>query len=632
MPETESGPSPWRTGYEVLQERVQRLPALLRAQAKIPVAPVCFDPRSVRCFLTSGVGSSEAHARYLAALLSGEMGLPARFVPLSALAFAPPRTAERDVLIVFSQGLSPNARLPLATPKAWQHVVLATAVTDAGAARPGQEAKRELLDRLSEAGGQVVRFLPEDEYTTLVRVLGPMAGYLCALRMAQAIGERAGIAPIAVDLEALCARIDQAGPAVDAAFAGWDLSTLPGELAFLTSGEYGELTANLRYKVLEGMLAPLPPVWDLLHFAHGPFQQSHDHRAVFIALTHEGAPRETGLLSRLETMLVPERHALVRWEAHLPGPLAIFEHEALLNHLMLRVIEARRIDQVRWPGQGLDGPIYEVGAEAPGMSPLGAGESPKKKKPEERRLDRLTWPELERLLARGVRTAVLPLGALEQHGFHLPFATDTWIADALAERFCARVEDAIACPALSFGCSPEHLAFPGTLSLSAATLSAVLQDLLVSCRQHGFERAYLFSGHGGNGGPLAECIRALRAASAPMELIVFTDLDRLTRIFHGASQEHGVGPECSGHHAGEFETSILRGLRPEAVRLDRLEPGFMKPAEQPSALFYPSLRANAPNGTVGDPRPSAPERAERYLEAWVDVLVHAYREALARKG
>ncbi|EAU64608.1 creatininase subfamily, putative [Stigmatella aurantiaca DW4/3-1] len=596
------------------------------------MAPVRFDPRSVRCFVTSGVGSSEAHARYLASLLSEEMGLPARFVPLSALAPVAPRTASRDVLIVFSQGLSPNARLPLAAPKAWHHVVLATAVTEAGAARPGQESKRELLERLREAGGQVVRFLPEDEYTTLVRVLGPMAGYLCALRMAQAIGERAGLASLSVDLDAICSRIDQAEAVVEAGFVGRDLSTLPGELAFLASGAYGELTANLRYKVLEGMLAPLPPVWDWLHFAHGPFQQSHDQRAVFIALTHEGEPRETGWLSRLETMLVPERHALVRWESRLPGPLAIFEHEALLNHLMLRVIEARRIDQVRWPGRGLDGPIYDVGAETSGGRVLGTVGETRKKKPTERRLDRLTWPELEQLLASGVRTAVLPLGAVEQHGAHLPFAADTWIADALAERFCARVEEAIACPALPVGCSTEHMAFPGTLSLRTGTLRAVLEDLLASCRQHGFERAFLFSGHGGNEGPLAECIGALREASAPMELIVFTDLARLTHLSHGASQEHGVGPECSGYHAGEFETSILRGLRSETVRLDRLEPGFVKPTDRPSELFYPSLRVNAPNGTVGDPRPSAPERAERYLEVWVDVLVGAYRAALTREG
>ncbi|MFP2932169.1 creatininase family protein [Pyxidicoccus sp. 3LG] len=254
------------------------------------------------------------------------------------------------------------------------------------------------------------------------------------------------------------------------------------------------------------------------------------------------------------------------------------------------------------------------------------------KRPDERRLERLTWPELERLLASGVRTAVLPLGAMEQHGAHLPFATDTWIADALAERFCARVPEAIACPALPLGCSVEHMAFPGTLSLSTATLRAVLMDVLASCRRHGFERVFLFTGHGGNQGPLAECLDALRAASAPMELIVFTESARLTRVLQEASGAHGVGPECSGHHAGEFETSIIRGLRPDAVRLDRLEPGFMGPKPRSGSLFYPSLRDNAPNGTVGDPRPSAPERAEHYLEAWVRVLVDAYHAATRREG
>ncbi|MFY0577097.1 creatininase family protein [Cystobacter fuscus] len=224
------------------------------------------------------------------------------------------------------------------------------------------------------------------------------------------------------------------------------------------------------------------------------------------------------------------------------------------------------------------------------------------------------------------------MGAMEQHGCHLPFATDTWIADALAERFCARVEEAIACPAVPFGCSTEHMAFPGTLSLSTATLSAVLTDLLVSCRRHGFERVFLFSGHGGNYGPLAECIDALRAASAPMELIVFMEGKRLTRVLQDVSKAHGISPECSGHHAGEFETSIVRGLRPDAVRLDRLEPGYMEPTRPPGGLFYPSLRDNSANGTVGDPRPSDPARAAHYLDAWVDVLIEAYRAATRRES
>jgi creatinine amidohydrolase len=621
-----SDPISWREGYDVLMDRVARLPEILRTQATASIEPIRVDPRSVHCFVTSGVGSSEAHARYLAHLLAAELGLPARFMPLSELAPVPPFTAERDVLIVFSQGLSPNARPALATPEAWKQVVLATAVTEQRASRPDHDVTGRLLDRVIASGGQVVRFPVEDEYTTLVRVIGPMAGYLCALGLASTIGTQVGAAPFDIDIEAICERLDVAGSATRVAFAGQDLRVLPARLAFLANGAYGELTSNFRYKVLEGMLAPLPPVWDLLHFAHGPFQQSYSHPATFVALTHESDPGEADLLRRLSAMLVPGRHEIVTCGARLPGPLAIFEHEAMLNYLLLDVIEANEIDQVNWPGRGLDAPLYDFGADSVTNGSICAT-LPECVKPE-RRLDRITWPELESLLSGGVRTVVIPLGATEQHGVHLPFATDTWIADALAERLCARIEDSLRCPTIPIGCSPEHMAFAGTLSLQSTTLISVLADMLACFAKHGFERAFVFSAHGGNYGPLAESLSVLCAASGKMDLIVFTERDRLTRVFHEAGTRHGVCPESSGHHAGEFETSILRGLAPEFVRIDRLEPGFVEPAPRPDKVFYPDLRANAPNGTVGDPRPSDAGRANHYLDAWVDVLLEVYCDAI----
>jgi creatinine amidohydrolase len=125
----------------------------------------------------------------------------------------------------------------------------------------------------------------------------------------------------------------------------------------------------------------------------------------------------------------------------------------------------------------------------------------------------LAWPELAAELAAGPRFAILPLGATEQHGPHLPFATDTWIGDALATRLAARFPDAVACPTLPFGCSREHLAFPGTVDLAAATLAAVLTDVLTSLARHGFAGALVFSAHGGNYAALAAMLPALRAGS-----------------------------------------------------------------------------------------------------------------------
>ena len=110
-----------------------------------------------------------------------------------------------------------------------------------------------------------------------------------------------------------------------------------------------------------------------------------------------------------------------------------------------------------------------------------------------------------------------------------------------------------------------------------------------------------------------------------MQVIAFTDLDRLMAVFHHASAAFGVTPEASGHHAGEFETSILQFLKPGDVRTGALAPGLVEPHPDPQALFYPSLRTHAPSGTVGDPRPADAARAVRYLDAWVEVLVEAYR-------
>jgi creatinine amidohydrolase len=229
----------------------------------------------------------------------------------------------------------------------------------------------------------------------------------------------------------------------------------------------------------------------------------------------------------------------------------------------------------------------------------------------------MTWRELEAALARGCRTAVVALGSIEQHGPHLPLATDAWIADALLERVCARLDDAIAVPTVPVGCASEHLDFPGTLDLREATLSMLLTDVLASLGRHGFERAFVFSAHGGNCAPLARAAPALAAACAPLELVVFTDLEALTAALQEAGSAAGVGPAAAGHHAGELETSILLALRPHAVRTAELAPGLAAPAADAQALFYPSLRANAPRGA-------------RYLDVWADVLVDAYRGAKKR--
>jgi creatinine amidohydrolase len=86
-----------------------------------------------------------------------------------------------------------------------------------------------------------------------------------------------------------------------------------------------------------------------------------------------------------------------------------------------------------------------------------------------------------------------------------------------------------------------------------------------------------------------------------------------------------VSPDASGHHAGEFETSIMLAIAPRQVRTPLLAPGLAAGERDLEEVFYPDLRANASNGTVGDPRGAAASRAEAYLEAWVESLLELYR-------
>ncbi len=602
-----AGAEAWREGHRLLAARAASCAGAAAEALREPPPELCFDPRGPRRFLVTGLGSSAAHARFLVQLMAGELALPARFVPTGAFLAAPPAGAAGDALVVVSQGLSPNARFALVDPRRWRQVVLLTAVPpDVASAE-----RRALLAELEDAGGLVLRFPGADEYGTLVRLLGPMTGYACALRLARALARAQGapLPALAVDPDRVGERIAGAPAALEQALRGIPAAALAAPLAFLASGDYAELAFNLRLKWMEGLLRPLPPVWELLELAHGPLQQAFPGPATFAALARAGAPREAELLARIEAALVPGRHHLLRLSSALPAPFAIFEHEALLNELVLRQLGEERLDNARWPGGGAEAPLYEL---APDPAPTSS------------RLEEVTWPELEARLAQGPATAVLALGATEQHGPHLPLATDSWIAEALAERFCARVPEAIRAPLLALGCSSEHLAFPGTLHLRPETLRALLEDVLASLRQHGFARAFLFSAHGGNQAALRAALPGLAAASAPLRLIAFTDLPALTARLHAQSRRHGVDAAASGHHAGELETSIVAALRPGAVRRDRLAAGLLHAGVDAQALFTPGLRERAPRGTVGDPRGADPRRAEDYLGAWTALLVDHY--------
>ena len=162
-----------------------------------------------------------------------------------------------------------------------------------------------------------------------------------------------------------------------------------------------------------------------------------------------------------------------------------------------------------------------------------------------------TWKELR---DSDVDTAIVSFGAIEQHGHHLPLGVDWMIADATARRLGEEL-NAYVLPAMAFGCSREHMAFPGTISLKPSTLAAVLEDIVESLYHHGFRKIVVLSTHGGNW-----------ALKPTLREINFRHEDLSILWASGPVPEKGeqVPEEI---HAGRGEGSTMLALRPDLVKL-----------------------------------------------------------------
>lgn len=237
-------------------------------------------------------------------------------------------------------------------------------------------------------------------------------------------------------------------------------------------------------------------------------------------------------------------------------------------------------------------------------------------------LDELSWPEVKAELDRGRTSVVVALGATEQHGPHMPLATDALIGDHLA-RLVADQIDAFVAPTVRVGCSSHHLAFPGTLSLEDETFHAIVADLVRSLAAGGFRRVVLLPSHGGNFGPLAAALEKLGPVDG-VEINALTDVRALLAIAQVGVDEHGVALGDGGLHAGEWETSMLMACNPELVHPERGEAGFTGDLETAiGAMFDAGVEAVSANGVIGNPLGASAERGERY---WAKVLEIALAE------
>ena len=246
--------------------------------------------------------------------------------------------------------------------------------------------------------------------------------------------------------------------------------------------------------------------------------------------------------------------------------------------------------------------------------------------------NRLLFAEMTRDQLRAIApdtTVVLPLGATEQHGPHLPAGTDFYTVEHLARAAAERASSEIAitvAPALPFGSSDHHLIFGATLSLRTETYYRVLTDLLRSLVTDGFRRIFLLNGHGGNH-ELAELAARDIALELPARIAAASywtiAWDALVAV-----QAH-LGCRLPGH-AGTFETSMMLSLRPELVASERPHRDYTGDTDPRS--FHAPYRHERHNfwkeidGYSDSPDRASAERGRRYWEAVVGALAKTFVE------
>jgi creatinine amidohydrolase/Fe(II)-dependent formamide hydrolase-like protein len=235
-------------------------------------------------------------------------------------------------------------------------------------------------------------------------------------------------------------------------------------------------------------------------------------------------------------------------------------------------------------------------------------------------LDKLSWPEVQAELEKGRDTVVVALGATEQHGRHLPLATDALLGDELARAVAHRLEAFVA-PTVRVGCSAHHLDFAGTLSVQDETFHAIVADLVRSLARGGFRRIVLLPSHGGNFAPLAVALEKLGPVEG-VRLVALTDLTALMRIAAVGEREHGVPLGEGGLHAGEWETSMMLSVRPELVNMSQAEAGFTGELQAAlERLFADGTKALSENGAIGDPARASAEHGRRYWEVALETAM-----------
>ena len=249
----------------------------------------------------------------------------------------------------------------------------------------------------------------------------------------------------------------------------------------------------------------------------------------------------------------------------------------------------------------------------------------------EYRYEKLTWPEINDAVAAN-QVCILPCGAVEQHGHHLPLDVDLVCPGGVA-RGCGDTlpEKVLVLPTLAYGYTGHVMDFPGTINTNYDTFIRQVTDVTRSLAYHGFKKIILLNGHGSNMPNLDLAARRTNLETdAECILVAWWNLLTVDKEFLPSWRESKFPGGCS--HAGELETSLYLYLAEEDVRHDKIKSGTIKMNDENNDYNWVDLFAAGPasliswtssyseTGVLGDAEKGTKEKGQRAYEEAVRQL------------
>jgi creatinine amidohydrolase/Fe(II)-dependent formamide hydrolase-like protein len=236
-------------------------------------------------------------------------------------------------------------------------------------------------------------------------------------------------------------------------------------------------------------------------------------------------------------------------------------------------------------------------------------------------LGELTWQEAKERL-RNVDVALLPVGAIEQHGPHLPLDTDAYDAAHLARQVALACTEPkpVVLPLIPYGVSYHHEDFTGTIGVSPEALSRMVLDVGMSAARNGVNKLVIINGHGGN-------LAALHFAAQ----LINRDAHIFTCVDTGETSDtdvYRIAETPNDVHAGEIETSTVLATRPELVRMDKarkfvpkFSSHYLDFTSKRSITWYARTAKISTSGVLGDPTKASAEKGEQMWSVMINNLV-----------